>query len=65
MKKNNLRFQINDDKGAQVFDYMEGRLHRRIFEVVPEKEYTVMVNGDPGTPAQVVVEGLFRPEFLP
>lgn len=64
-EKNNLRFQINDDKGAQVFDYMEGRLHRRIFEVVPEKEYTVMVNGDPGTPAQVVVEGLFRPEFLP
>ncbi len=62
--KAQLKFQIYDETGARVFDYVEERLYTRLFSVIPGKKYTVAVSGEKGDGAQVILEGMLRPEFL-
>lgn len=59
-----LKFQIYDETGARVFDYVQERRYTKLFPVVPGKKYTVAVSGEKGIGVQVIVEGLLRPEFL-
>jgi len=59
-----LKFQIYDETGARVFDYVQDRMYTRLFSVVPGKKYTVAVSGQTGEGVQVILEGLLRPEFL-
>ena len=59
-----LKFQIYDETGARVFDYVQERRYTKLFPVVPGKKYTVVVSGDKGIGVQIIVEGLLRPEFL-
>ncbi len=59
-----LKFQIYDETGARVFDYVQERRYVKLFSVIPGKKYTVAVSGEKGVGAQVILEGLLRPEFL-
>ncbi len=59
-----LKFQIYDETGARVFDYVQNRLYSKSFSVIPGKKYTVAVSGEKGIGAQVILEGLLRPDFL-
>jgi hypothetical protein len=59
-----LKFQIYDETGARVFDYVQERHYTKLFPVVPGKKYTIAVSGDNGVGVQVIMEGLLRPQFL-
>jgi hypothetical protein len=59
-----LKFQIYDETGARVFDYVQESRYTKLFSVIPGKKYTVAVSGEKGVVAQVILEGLLRPEFL-
>ncbi len=59
-----LKFQIYDETGARVFDYVNENIYTKLFPVFPGKKYTIAVSGEKGIGAQVIVEGLLHPEFL-
>ena len=59
-----LKFQIYDETGARVFDYVQGRTYNLVFSVIPGKKYTVAVSGQAGDGVQIILEGLLQPEFL-
>lgn len=59
-----LKFQIYDESGARVFDYVSDRQHTRFFEVAADTEYRIVLDGPEGHSGQVIVQGLLIPEFL-
>ena len=59
-----VKFQIYDDSGVRVFDYVKERPYTRFFEVESGREYRVVVEGPAGKAARVIVQSLLIPEFL-
>lgn len=59
-----VKFQIYDETGVRVFDYVTERPYTRFFEVESGKEYRIVAEGPPGKAARVIVQSLLIPEFL-
>ena len=59
-----FKFQLRDETGVLVFDDVRERPYVRQVSIVPGKPYTMSLMGEAGGTAQVIVEGLLRPEFL-
>lgn len=59
-----IKFQIYDDSGVRVFDYVKERPYTRFFEVEPGREYRIVVEGPGNRAARVIIQSLLIPEFL-
>lgn len=59
-----IKFQIYDDSGVRVFDYVKERPYTRFFEVESGKEYRIVAEGPAGKAARVIVQSLLIPGFL-
>jgi hypothetical protein len=58
-----LKFEIRDDTGTRLFEYVKGRKWSTRFPMEVNKPYVVEVTGPDTTPAKLVVTGLLRPAF--